>query len=578
MGMRQLISSETRIRLQGAASSRAYTQETMLDLNANDPAVGVRVWGRRAVKSPPEAEVRLGVSWSRPGANFWESLLAVLRGPMPPKEFDGGQYFRDCWVGSRWPARAVGLALALQVALVLLHPHWNLVTPRPITVEAELTWYAPAQDLPQIPLDLPKKNLDSIADPKQPLPREGADAYHPRQTILSAPLHPTHPRQVLIQPDAPNVAPRILPSLPNIVEWSDSSQTNPRLSISQQAFARMHPEASQPKDTQPVAAPEIADPQLQAGPIDIGETPADHPKPALTIHRMSAGHAQARRTEMDTPAPDVAGNIGGDTGHIIAISATPGPAAPPPVAPKGNLTARVSISPEGTQPGTPGGAAGGAAGATGGPSGGEGNGASGISITGGAPNSHAPIGGIGNGSGHGIGAPGTSAHSMRASPQPAPEATPTPSNFAALGPDARPEILLGPGQVYTLHVNMPNFTSAAGSWILNFAEMDTGGDGPRSAPLGAGLVGPEPVRKVDPRYPPSLRKEKIEGEVILYAVIRKDGSVDSIQLVRGVDPELDNYAMEALSGWKFRPAEREGTPVDLVAIVRIPFRTIAPDR
>jgi TonB family protein len=66
--------------------------------------------------------------------------------------------------------------------------------------------------------------------------------------------------------------------------------------------------------------------------------------------------------------------------------------------------------------------------------------------------------------------------------------------------------------------------------------------------------------------------------VILYAVIRKDGSVDSIQLVRGVDPELDNNAMVALAGWKFRPAEREGVPVDLVAIVRIPFRAVAPER
>ncbi len=34
---------------------------------------------------------------------------------------------------------------------------------------------------------------------------------------------------------------------------------------------------------------------------------------------------------------------------------------------------------------------------------------------------------------------------------------------------------MGQGQVYTLHVNMPNLTSASGSWILNFAEMDTGG-------------------------------------------------------------------------------------------------------
>ncbi len=555
----------------------------MPDLDAPGPNAAVPASETYAEESPAEAGVRLEVSWSRPGANFWDSLLAVLRGPAPPKEFEGAPFFRDCWVASRWPTRAVVVALALQVGLVLLHPHWTLVTPRPITVEAELTWYGPDQDLPQIPFEQPKAKQNSIAEPKQPPPRAGADAYHPRQTILSAPLHPTHPRQVLIQPDAPDVAPKILPALPNIVEWSDGSPARPRLSISQQAFARMHPEASQPRDTQPDAAPDIANPQLQAGPIVIGESPVDAPKPALAIRRMSAGHAAARHAEADTSAPDVAGNIGGDPGHLIAISATPGPPAPPPVVPKGNLTARVSISPEGTQPGTPGGAADGAAGAAGGSGGGAGTGAPGISISGGAPNSHAPVSGVGNGtSGHGVSAPGTAAHSVRSSPPLDPGATPTPSNFAALGPEARPEVLLGPGQVYTMHVNMPNLTSASGSWILSFAEMDASGDGPLAVnPRGSqsvGLVGPAPLRKVDPRYPQDLRKDRVEGEVILYAVIRKDGSVDSIQLVRGVDPELENNAMVALAGWKFRPAERGGLPVELVAIVRIPFRAVAPER
>jgi TonB family protein len=66
--------------------------------------------------------------------------------------------------------------------------------------------------------------------------------------------------------------------------------------------------------------------------------------------------------------------------------------------------------------------------------------------------------------------------------------------------------------------------------------------------------------------------EHVEGEVILYAVIRSDGSVDSIQLVRGIDERLDANAMSALSQWKFRPAERNGAPVELEAIVHIPFR------
>src|SRR5438445_11704328 len=88
----------------------------------------------------------------------------------------------------------------------------------------------------------------------------------------------------------------------------------------------------------------------------------------------------------------------------------------------------------------------------------------------------------------------------------------------------------------------------------------------------AEIAEPSPIRKVDPKYPPTLAAEHVEGEVILYAVIRRDGSVDRIQLVRSVDEQLDSNAMRALAQWKFRPAERNGEPVELETIVHIPFR------
>jgi protein TonB len=63
----------------------------------------------------------------------------------------------------------------------------------------------------------------------------------------------------------------------------------------------------------------------------------------------------------------------------------------------------------------------------------------------------------------------------------------------------------------------------------------------------------------------------VDGEVVLYAIIRKNGTVDNIQVVHSIDSQLDRYAMEALSRWEFRPALRDGQPVDLEAIVHIPF-------
>ena len=122
---------------------------------------------------------------------------------------------------------------------------------------------------------------------------------------------------------------------------------------------------------------------------------------------------------------------------------------------------------------------------------------------------------------------------------------------------------------------MPNLNSATGSWILNFSEMRTAPTGPQTDSA-AEIAEPSPLRKVDPKYPPTLAAEHVEGEVILYAVIRRDGSVDSIQVVHGIDQQLDANAVRALAQWKFRPAERQGAPVDLEAIVHIPFH--APTR
>jgi protein TonB len=145
-----------------------------------------------------------------------------------------------------------------------------------------------------------------------------------------------------------------------------------------------------------------------------------------------------------------------------------------------------------------------------------------------------------------------------------------PPNFALLAPGAKPEIIFARRRVYSMNVNMPNLNSATGSWILNFAEMRSPQTEPQTKTSDE-IAEPAPLRKVDPKYPPTLMAEHVEGEVILYAVIRRDGSVDTIQVVRGIDPQLDGNAVRALAQWKFRPAERQGEPVNLEAIVHIPF-------
>jgi TonB family protein len=150
-----------------------------------------------------------------------------------------------------------------------------------------------------------------------------------------------------------------------------------------------------------------------------------------------------------------------------------------------------------------------------------------------------------------------------------------PPDFAALAPGAKPESVFLAKKIYTLYVNMPNLNSTTGSWILNFSEMRADGSASHLAP--SNLAAPVPTKKVDPKYPPTLAADHVEGEIVLYGVIRRDGSIDSVQLVRGLDPELDANSVSALSQWKFRPATRENTPVELEAIVHIPFHAVRPE-
>lgn len=83
---------------------------------------------------------------------------------------------------------------------------------------------------------------------------------------------------------------------------------------------------------------------------------------------------------------------------------------------------------------------------------------------------------------------------------------------------------------------------------------------------------PEPLHKVDPAYPASYVHDRVEGTVILYGVIRSDGSVGEVRILEGFDSVLDENARAALEKWRFRPGTRNGVPVDVEVVVRVPFR------
>ena len=550
---------------------------------------------------------QLAVKWESRRHAFLGSLWAVMKGPKAPKEFRGDPYFRDCHVGGKFPKSAMLASSLWYVVLFLIPiPLWQKLAPRHQPPQLaypriELTWYEPPRDLPLISAPADPAKPSPPGEPEKPLPTKGADAFHPRQSILSSPLRPTHPRQTLIRPEAPMQPPKLLPNLPNIVEWGKlTPPSRPRLQIDTAALAKLRPKARAQRTVSEVAVPDLPNQEPNVGELNIASSVNKLERPRLAMNPTSTPRLGQRQTSEDAgPAPDLAPDMaGGDASlrRLVALSPTPAPPVENLPLPEGNLSARFSVSPEGTQPGTPGGSPGGVPGATGnsggsagapggtggaggtqpGAGGGGGSGIPNISITGGDPRSLSTITGP---AGSGLPRAPSVSPGLPAKPEPrptSPEPTrtrPAPA-FDRLKPGMAPEEIFGPKRIYTLHVNMPNLASVTGSWILSFVEMGadpTPGQAPPSD-----LTGPVPMRKVDPKYPPALASARVEGEVILYAVIRRDGTVDSIQLVKSLDPQLDENAALALSRWRFRPAERHGTPIELEAIVHIPFRSVSP--
>jgi len=117
--------------------------------------------------------------------------------------------------------------------------------------------------------------------------------------------------------------------------------------------------------------------------------------------------------------------------------------------------------------------------------------------------------------------------------------------------------------VYSLAVQMPNISSYVGSWIMWFADRVPRGN--------HALRPPVPLHKVDPKYLPAAISERIEGKVQIAGVIRANGRVDLLRILKGVDPRLDRSAEEALLKWEFAPAERNGIPVEVDLVAEIPF-------
>ncbi len=98
-----------------------------------------------------------------------------------------------------------------------------------------------------------------------------------------------------------------------------------------------------------------------------------------------------------------------------------------------------------------------------------------------------------------------------------------------------------------------------------------GGTGGGPYRPGSGITPPAIQREVKPTYTEEARRRGISGDVVLEIVVRRDGSVGEVKVIQGLGGGLDQRAVEAVRQWRFSPARRFGTPVDVIVEVAVEF-------
>ena len=91
--------------------------------------------------------------------------------------------------------------------------------------------------------------------------------------------------------------------------------------------------------------------------------------------------------------------------------------------------------------------------------------------------------------------------------------------------------------------------------------------------IGGGVKAPVAIFQPLPLYTEDARKARVEGIVLLQAIIRKDGSVDSFRVIRGLGYGLDESAINTIATkWRFKAGTLNGQPVDVQANIEVSFR------
>jgi TonB family protein len=96
-------------------------------------------------------------------------------------------------------------------------------------------------------------------------------------------------------------------------------------------------------------------------------------------------------------------------------------------------------------------------------------------------------------------------------------------------------------------------------------------DGAEPLKVVGDVTRPEILVNSGPLYTEAARKARVEGKVIVEAIIDRDGSIKNVNTLQGQPMGLSLSAMEAVCGWRFKPATRKGEPVKVYYVLTVSF-------
>jgi protein TonB len=94
---------------------------------------------------------------------------------------------------------------------------------------------------------------------------------------------------------------------------------------------------------------------------------------------------------------------------------------------------------------------------------------------------------------------------------------------------------------------------------------------PQRVRVSAGVTQGLKIKNVTPVYPQMAKIARVQGPVVLAAIIGKDGSIQNLHVISTASPLLNQAAMDAVKQWRYRPYILNGEPVEVDTQITVNF-------